>query len=132
MFDGEKNQLNNGCNKKPSASTGPAKTERFGFCSFFFSAGDDTRGLFAFRSLRMLKLDLLPLVQTLVSISFDGGKMHKHILTAVARGDKTIALRVVEPLHGTGLHTSPFFIWKPKPPALRWGWRENILHQLPG
>jgi len=39
MFDGEKNQLNNGCNKKPRASTGPENRKIWCLFVFFFSGG---------------------------------------------------------------------------------------------
>jgi hypothetical protein len=58
----------------------------------------------------MLELDLLPFIQALVSIPFYGGEMNEYIFTAVARGDEAVALRVIEPLHSTGLHTYLFFL----------------------
>src|SRR3989344_8686854 len=81
----------------------------------------------------MLELDILPFIQALVSIPFDGGKMNEYILAAVARVDEAVTLRVIEPLHNTGLHTYLFLFdcqYRP-PPSITPVGRGNILREVP-
>src|SRR3989344_5556419 len=81
----------------------------------------------------MLELDFLPFIQALVSIPFYGGEMNEYILTAVAGGDEAVTLRVIEPLHSTGLHTYLFFLIANTAHLLvllRFG-RGNILREVP-
>src|SRR5881394_3980329 len=54
--------------------------------------------------LRRVVGDLLALFQRLEARALDRGVMAEQILAAVVRRDESEALRVVEPLHGTGSH----------------------------
>jgi len=61
-----------------------------------------------FRPLLHIKLHSLSLLQALVSLPHDGLEMNKNVLSVFTR-DETIALRVVEPLHGSLFHAgTPF------------------------
>src|SRR5690606_5288934 len=50
------------------------------------------------------ELPLLPLGQRLEAAALDSRMMYEHVLAAVARADETVALGVVEPLHGSCRH----------------------------
>src|SRR5262249_49122433 len=52
------------------------------------------------------ELDLRALGQRLEALAADRAEMHEHVLTAITRSDEPKALRVVEPLHGSGCHTN--------------------------
>src|SRR5262249_23098236 len=68
-------------------------------------------GLPALGSLYDVELHGLAFLQRTESVRLDGGEMHEYIL-AVLAADEAVALRVVEPLHGTLFHvkhTSLFF-----------------------
>ena len=53
-----------------------------------------------FRPLLDFELDLLPLIQRLVSIALNGGKMNEYVLARLAL-NKAKTFRSVEPLHDT-------------------------------
>src|SRR6185436_13564850 len=58
----------------------------------------------AFRALRDFELDFLTFFKRLEAVHLDCGEVRKQIFTAVIRGDKAEAFRVVEPLDGTCCH----------------------------
>jgi len=53
-----------------------------------------------FRPLLDFELDLLPLIQRLVSVALNGGEVYEHILARLAL-NKSKTFRSVEPLHYT-------------------------------
>ncbi len=57
--------------------------------------------LFAFRSLRDFKIDLLAFFQCFETIHLDRRKVSKQIFTTVVRGDKSKSLCIVEPFNGS-------------------------------
>src|SRR6516165_513434 len=69
---------------------------------------DDYDGLRlgALRALLGLELHLRTLGQRLEALTADRAEMHEHVLAAITRSDEPKALRVVEPLHGSGCHTN--------------------------
>ena len=78
-------------------------------------------GLFALRTLLNLKLNLIALIQGLLTIPLNGAEMDKHIF-AVLRRDKTVSLLVAEPLDCSFWHLDSFFHKKNrKRESLRFG-----------
>src|ERR671923_487256 len=70
----------------------------------------DVRGLGALRPLARLELHLRALGQRLEALAGDLREVDEHVLAAALRLDEAVALRVVEPLDGSGRHltnTSP-------------------------
>jgi hypothetical protein len=53
-----------------------------------------------FRPLLDFELDLLPLIQRLVTVALNGGEVYEHILARLAL-NKSKTFRSVEPLHYT-------------------------------
>src|SRR5262249_61348161 len=51
-----------------------------------------------------LELDLRALKQRLEALAADRAEVHEHVLAAITRSDEAKALRLVEPLHGSGCH----------------------------
>src|SRR5918996_1570547 len=69
------------------------------------SAGDDdVRRFGALLALARLELDARTLDEALEAIAGDVAEVHEQILRPLVRGDEPVALRVVEPLHGSGCH----------------------------
>src|SRR5205823_2382206 len=64
----------------------------------------DVGRLGALLPLAGLELDPGALVQRLVALARDLREMDEQVLAALVGGDEPIALRSVEPLHGTGSH----------------------------
>ena len=62
---------------------------------------DHFLGLRAFRPLRDLELDLLPLIEGLEAVALDGAVVNEDVGRAGLL-DEAVALRVVEPLDLTG------------------------------
>lgn len=62
----------------------------------------DLGGLRTLLAVLDLELHLLALGQAAEALGRDGGVVAEHVLAAVLGGDEAEALRVVEPLHGTG------------------------------
>ena len=62
------------------------------------------RGLRALRPASRLELDLLALVEVLVSLACNGAEVHEHVGAAIVRGDEAVALFGAEPLDGAGRH----------------------------
>lgn len=60
--------------------------------------------LLAFRALRDFELYFLTFFESLEAVHLDCGKVRKQIFTAVVRGDKAEAFRIVEPLDCTCCH----------------------------
>jgi hypothetical protein len=60
--------------------------------------GGDVRGLQALGSLGYLEFNRLAIIQRLIAISHNRGKMYEYIFTALAL-DETEALAGVKPLH---------------------------------
>lgn len=60
----------------------------------------DVHGLKTLWVLCDLELHLFPFTQGLEAVPLNLRVMHEHVLTAILRLDKTIALLVVEPLNG--------------------------------
>src|SRR5207253_3297624 len=65
---------------------------------------DDVRGLGPLRALTGLVLDLRPLGESLEAVAADLRVVDEQILATVLGLDEAVALRVVEPLHGSGCH----------------------------
>src|SRR5918994_579687 len=68
--------------------------------------GDDVVGLRALLALAGLELHLRTLGQGLEALAADAGVVDEEILASVLRRDEAVALRVVEPLDGSGCHMS--------------------------
>lgn len=51
-----------------------------------------------------LKLDLLALLERAESSTFNGGDVDENVLVAILRLNEAVALLLVEPLDGTGIH----------------------------
>src|SRR5207253_276096 len=68
-------------------------------------------GLQALRTLHHLELHLLAFGQRAESLRFDGGVMAEDVFPSAVLGDEAIALRVVEPLHGTSRHSKQSFLF---------------------
>src|SRR5688500_9046229 len=66
--------------------------------------GHDVRCLGALLALAHLELDLRALGEGAKAVTRDRAEVDEDILAAPVRGDEAIALRVVEPLHGSGRH----------------------------
>ena len=66
----------------------------------------------ALAALADVELDLLALIECLVSFTNDVRKVHEHIVAAIA-GDESEALVVVEELHGTYCHYLYFLSAQP-------------------
>jgi hypothetical protein len=64
----------------------------------YFSNSSYGIGLGTFLSLNDVEFHLVPFFQALVSIELDRAVMHKHV-GAVIPANKSISLRVIEPLH---------------------------------
>src|SRR5262249_23219954 len=64
----------------------------------------DVLRLGPFRALGCLVLDLRAFRERLVAVTGDRRMMDEQILLAVVRADEAVALRVVEPLHGSCSH----------------------------
>ena len=62
------------------------------------------RGLLALGSLGHFEADLLAFLQRLEALHVDRRKVREQVLAAVVRRDESVALRVVEPLDGSGCH----------------------------
>src|SRR6266576_509523 len=72
-------------------------------------------------ALHDVELDALPFGERLVALRLNRGVMHEAVLLAVLGRDKAKALRVVEPLHGTGdtCHTGETPVLKTVPGVAR-------------
>src|SRR3954447_14432794 len=57
-----------------------------------------------FRALLDLVLDLGAFGEALEALAGDRAEVHEDVVTAVGLRDEAVALRVVEPLHGSGCH----------------------------
>src|SRR5687768_18178118 len=66
------------------------------------SADGDVRGLKALRTFGHVELDLSAFLQAAEDLGIDGREVHEHVLATLGR-DETEALRIVEPLDGSGL-----------------------------
>ena len=64
----------------------------------------NVRRRWSLRRLLHVVLDLLSFGQALEAFAVDGRMMHEDILSAVARRDKAVALRVVKPLYCSCSH----------------------------
>lgn len=64
----------------------------------------DIGSLFAFGPTDDFKLHRIALIEAFVSLTLNGGMMHKHIIAASLGGDKSITLLIIEPLHSTFWH----------------------------
>src|SRR5688500_15938496 len=64
----------------------------------------DVERLGSLLTLARLVLDLRSLGEGLEAVSTDAGVMHEEIFASVRRRDEAVALRVVEPLHGSCCH----------------------------
>src|SRR5207247_695434 len=62
------------------------------------------------RSLRHVELDLLVLLQVLVSLARDLAEVHEHVGT-IGPGDEAEALLGAEPLHGASCHCNSLLPW---------------------
>src|SRR5213078_4702296 len=70
-----------------------------------YSADDaDVPGLRALRALLDLVLDLRTLGQALEALAADRAEVNEDVVAAVCLRDEAVALRVVEPLHGSACH----------------------------
>src|SRR4051794_23579768 len=65
---------------------------------------DDVRRLRAFRALAGLVLDLRVLRERLEALTGDIAVVDEEVLAALVGRDEAVALRVVEPLHGSCCH----------------------------
>src|SRR5688572_12193853 len=68
--------------------------------------GDDVEGLGALLALAGLELDLGALGEGLEALTADAAVVDEKVLASVLRRDEAVALRVVEPLHGSCCHIS--------------------------
>src|SRR5438309_870496 len=68
----------------------------------------DVLRLQALRALHDLELDLLAFRERAEPLRLDGGVVAEDVSAAVVLGDEAEALRIIEPLHGTGDHCSSF------------------------
>src|ERR671919_2726059 len=66
--------------------------------------GDDVRRLGALLTLALFELDLRTLGQALEAVTGNARVVHEEILATALGGDETVALRVVETLHGSACH----------------------------
>src|SRR3954447_4437292 len=64
----------------------------------------DVAGLGTFRALLDLVLDLGAFGEALEALTGDRAEVHEDVVAAVGLRDEAVALRVVEPLHGSGCH----------------------------
>src|SRR3954451_11146039 len=64
----------------------------------------DVAGLGTFRALLDLVLDLRAFGEALEALTGDRAEVHEDVVAAVGLRDEAVALRVVEPLHGSGCH----------------------------
>src|SRR5207248_9502064 len=64
----------------------------------------DVAGLRAFRALFDLVLDLRAFGEALEALAGDRAEVNEDVVAAVGLRDEAVALRVVEPLHGSGCH----------------------------
>src|SRR6267142_1034792 len=69
----------------------------------------DVGGLRPLLSLCDFELDLIALLKTLVAFRGDRAVVHEHVSAAIVASDKTVALGVVKPFHGTfqAFHVRP-------------------------
>src|SRR5205085_12569774 len=65
---------------------------------------DDVGRLRTLRALCGLVLDLRALVQRLEAAACDAGVMHEEVSPCLIGSDEAVALRIVEPLDGSGCH----------------------------
>src|SRR3954465_4745687 len=70
------------------------------------SGGLDVGRLLALGSLGHFEADLLTFLQCLEPRHVDRGKMREQVFTAAVRRDEAEALRIVEPLNGSGCHSA--------------------------
>src|SRR3972149_10016140 len=66
----------------------------------------DVRRLRALPALARLELHPGALCEGLEAVALDAGVVDEHVLAAFVGRDEAVALRVVEPLHGSGCHMS--------------------------
>src|SRR5581483_11936311 len=64
----------------------------------------DVPSLGALVPLGLVELDLRALGERLEAVSRDRAEVDEHVLAAGVRGNEAVALRVVEPLDGSGCH----------------------------
>src|SRR5262249_11061564 len=64
----------------------------------------DVSCLRALRALLDLVFDLRALGQAFEALAADRAEVHEDVIAAVGLRDEAVALRVVEPLHGSGCH----------------------------
>src|SRR5689334_17374074 len=70
----------------------------------------DVLRLQALRSAAHVERHLLSLGEGAKPLRVDGGVMDEDVLASAVLGDEAKALRIVEPLHGTGSHASRFAV----------------------
>src|SRR5205807_7008920 len=70
------------------------------------SGGLNVRRLLSLGALGHFELDLLAFLERLEALHVDRREVREQVFAAVVRGDEPIALRVVEPLDGSGCHTA--------------------------
>src|SRR6266568_1429368 len=92
--------------RRPGLSTGPSESHVEADATTL--DGADVRGLQTLRALLHLELHLLALGEGAEPVSLDGGVVAEDVLAPAIMRDKTEALRVVEPLHGTSSHVLNF------------------------
>ena len=73
----------------------------------------DLGGLLALRAILHFELDLLVLLEGLEAAALDFGEVGEEVFAAAVRLDEAEALRVIEPLDGTGAHCISLLLWKP-------------------
>ena len=72
--------------------------------------GPDVLGLQPLRAAGHVELDLLTLGEGTEPVALNRGVVTEDVLTSAVLGDEAEALRIVEPLHGTGSHASRFAV----------------------
>src|SRR5437016_10921377 len=82
----------------------PAAPERRGHGPVLGRQRRDVRGLRALGPLRRLELHLVALLQRLEAAAGDGAEVDEEILPTSVWRDEAKALRIVEPLDGSGCH----------------------------
>src|SRR6516164_3378413 len=70
----------------------------------------DVLRLQALRSAAHFERHLLSLGEGAKPLGLDGGVVDEDVLASAVLGDEAKALRIVEPLHGTGCHASRFAV----------------------
>src|SRR5688572_14005194 len=77
--------------------------EPFDFCMAVKSAEScNVLRCFAFAGLDQVEFDLLALTQSSVTLTVDSGVVNETVLSVSFRRNESIALALVEPLHGAG------------------------------